>query len=678
MMFDRVLIANRGEIAVRIARTCRRLGIATVAIASDPDLVEPHARAADEVVRIGPAPASASYLDIDRIIEVALDRGVDAIHPGYGFLSEAPAFAEAVRDAGITFVGPSAEVIRLMGDKGAAKRHLGSAGVPLIPGTSDDALDDDALIAAAQDLGAPLLVKAVAGGGGKGMREVTDLDRLPAAIAAARREAKAGFGDDRLMLERLVTEPRHIEVQVLADQHGTVLHLLERECSIQRRHQKVVEECPSPVVDEALRDRLGDAAVTAARTVGYEGAGTVEFLLDAATLDDDEPTFAFLEMNTRLQVEHPVTELVTGLDLVEQQLRVAAGEPLAFGQDDIAADGHAIEVRLYAEDPVSHLPQTGSVDEVVWPTARWTRIDSGIASGSQVSAHYDPMLAKLCVHGTDRNQACARLASALAHTAVFGVITNLELLRAIAATDAFRSGEMTTGFLTDHLGDWHPAAVDAEVVDAAAVALARDRLVAGGGADDPGRTRDRDVFAELGPFRPGGVGGWPLRLLESDDQEHVRHVRTTAGGDVEVEHDNTRHQVPAGNDLGGVLTRVDHRNGKVWVHDGSVTRGLRIAAAARHADLAAAGGAAAFTAPMPGSVLEVAVSPGQQVTAGTTLVVVEAMKMEHPITAPSDGEVTGVHVRAGERVDAGASLVSFTATADGSDSAGSPPAAATS
>ena len=347
-MFDRILIANRGEIACRVARTCRRLGITTVGIASDVDLDEPHARAVDEVVRIGPAPAGQSYLDIDAIVRAARERDVQAIHPGYGFLSEAPAFADAVREAGLVFIGPSPEVIRLMGDKGAAKRHLGAAGVPLIPGTSEADLDDDALLAAAEELGAPVLVKAVAGGGGKGMRNVLDLADLPAAIAAARREAAAAFGDGRVMLERLVAEPRHIEVQVMGDRHGNVIHLLERECSIQRRHQKIVEECPSPAVDPALRQRLGDAAVTAARSVDYEGAGTVEFLLDAATLGDDEPSFAFLEMNTRLQVEHPVTELVTGLDLVELQLRVAAGEPLSIDQADVEAAGHGLGPRRTA------------------------------------------------------------------------------------------------------------------------------------------------------------------------------------------------------------------------------------------------------------------------------------------------------------------------------------------
>ncbi len=660
-MFDRVLIANRGEIAVRVARTCRRLGIATVAVASDPDLDAPHARAADEVVRIGPAPASQSYLDIDAIVAAALDRGAQAIHPGYGFLSENARFAQAVAEAGLTFVGPQPDVIRLMGDKAAAKRHLAAAGVPLIPGTSDDAMDDAALIDAAQEIGAPLLVKAVAGGGGKGMRTVHDVAELPAALAAARREAQAAFGDDRVMLERLVAEPRHIEVQVLGDTHGHVVHLLERECSIQRRHQKVVEECPSPAVDPDLRERLGDAAVTAARSVDYHGAGTIEFLLDAATLDQPEPTFAFLEMNTRLQVEHPVTELVTGLDLVEQQLRVAAGEPLGFDQDDVAMDGHAIEVRLYAEDPVTHLPQTGPVADLVWPDGPGVRIDAGIEPGSEVSAHYDPMLAKLCVHAADRDAACDALAAALAATCVLGVTTNLELLRAVAAHPAFRDGTLTTGFLPDHLGDWQPPKVDVEVVVHAVTALARSW--ARGGRDGLAASTP---FVALGSFRPGGVGGTPVQLTADGDQVWAAQVRDNGGGDLTVAAANQLHQVPAEADVDlDIRTWVAPDGRSVWVHRPGLTRRLEVVPTVRHGDLAAVGGAAAFTAPMPGSVLEVGVIAGDEVAAGTTLVLVEAMKMEHPVTAPADGVVTEVHVRVGDRVDAGTPLVSFEAAGMG-------------
>jgi len=646
-LFRRLLIANRGEIACRIARTCRTLGIATVAIASDADRHEPHAAAADEVVHIGPTPAAQSYLDIAAIVRAATDRGVDAIHPGYGFLAESPDFAQAVVDAGITFVGPSAAVIRLMGDKAAAKRHLATAGVPLIPGTHQQELDDAALLAAAGDIGVPLLVKAVAGGGGKGMRTVHDLDDLPGAVAAARREAAAAFGDDRVMLERLIARPRHIEVQVMADAHGTTLHLLERECSIQRRHQKIVEECPSPVVDEVLRARLTDAAIAAARAVDYRGAGTIEFLLDADTIDDEQPTFAFLEMNTRLQVEHPVTELVTGFDLVELQLRAAAGEPLGVTQQDVTIAGHAIEVRLYAEDPVTQLPQTGTVQRLQVPQAPWLRLDSGVDIGSVVTPHYDPLLAKLIVHGPDRTMACDRLSAALATSTLHGVTTNLELLTAIAATDAFRSGALTTGFLDDHLADWSRP----ELPDAAFAAAARATL--------PSRADAADPFVASGPLRLGATGGTPVLLADGATERHL-DVRRVAGGNLEVTIAGDR--VDLVTEDGEVpLTTVGCGGTSVWVHLRGLTRQLQVVPATRHLDPTALTGDTSFTAPMPGAVLEVAVAAGDVVTAGTVLVVVEAMKMEHPVTAPVDGTVGQVHVRAGDRVDAGSPLLGFTA-----------------
>ncbi len=651
-LFDRLLIANRGEIACRIARTCRRLGITTVAIVSDADRHEPHATAADEVVCIGPTPAAASYLDIDAILRAARDHDVDAIHPGYGFLAESPAFAAAVAEARITFVGPSPDVIRLMGDKAAAKRHLGAAGVPLIAGTHDRELDDAGLIDAAAAIGVPLLVKAVAGGGGKGMRAVADLAELPAAVASARREAAAAFGDDRLMLERLIARPRHIEVQIMADSHGSVLHLLERECSIQRRHQKVLEECPSPAVDAALRAHLTDAAVTAARAVDYRGAGTIEFLVDADTLsstgdgDGAQPTFAFLEMNTRLQVEHPVTELVTGLDLVELQLLAAAGEPLGITQHDVTATGHAIEVRLYAENPVTHLPQTGTVLRLDVPDVPWLRLDTGVDVGSRVTPHYDPMLAKLIVHGPDRATACDRLSVALSTTTLHGVVTNLELLAAIAGTKTFRDGDLTTGFLTEHLADWSPPAVP----DAALAAAARAVL-----ACPPSAATD--PFVTSGPLRLGS-GGTPVTLSDGDVEHHVV-VSRRAGSDIEVRRDGDRLP-PATPDGLPPLTTVEPGGQTVWVHVPGVTRGLTVVPETRHRDPAALTGDAALTAPMPGCVLAVPIAAGDVVTAGTTLVVVEAMKMEHPVTAPADGRVRDVHVRTGDRVDAGTPLISFT------------------
>jgi acetyl/propionyl-CoA carboxylase alpha subunit len=667
-MLERVLVANRGEIARRVIRTCRRLGVATVAVYSDADAAEPHVREADGAVRLGPAPATDSYLRIDRLVAAAEATGCDAVHPGYGFLAENAAFAEAVVAAGLVFVGPSPDVIRLMGDKAAAKRRLLAAGVPVVPGLDDDTLGDPELLAAADEVGFPLLVKAVAGGGGKGMRAVHDRAGLPDALAAARREAKAAFGDERVILERLVAAPRHIEVQVFGDQHGQVVHLLERECSIQRRHQKVVEETPSPAVDPALRARMGAAAVAAAHAVAYEGAGTVEFLVAGDTLDQDEPEFFFLEMNTRLQVEHPVTELVTGLDLVELQLRVADGEPLGIAQADVAADGHALEVRLYAEDPVAQLPQTGTIAALHVPDAHDVRADLGVAAGSRVGRFYDPMLGKLIVHAPDRGRSCQRMAWLLGHSTVHGVITNLDLLAAIVEHPVFVTGALTTGFLDDHLADWAPAPAPDVALVAAAVAV-QDAVRREGPAGDPHRPWDT-----LGPFRPGRVGGWRLTL--ADGEREVTLAITARGERRWVRLDDHDVEVvvlaPHGPD-GALHLEVDGREvparvsvvhrgldtTEVWVHADGTTRRLTVVAPTRHADPAELAGGTAFASPMPGAVLSVAVAAGDQVAAGTTLLVVEAMKMEHPVVAPAAGTVTAVHVAAGDGVDAGAALLAF-------------------
>ena len=442
----KVLVANRGEIARRISRTLRRMGIASVAVYSDADAGAPHAAEADEAVRIGPAPSLESYLDIDRLLAAAAAVGADAVHPGYGFLAENADFAARCAAAKLIFIGPPVEAIRKMGSKIGARAIMSEAGVPVVPGTSGAGLNDKALLEAARKIGLPVLIKASAGGGGKGMRLVRDAAALPESLAAARREAGRAFGDETLLLERYFDAPRHVEIQIFGDAHDHIVHMFERECSIQRRFQKIIEESPSPAVDADLRARMGAAAVNAGKAIGYTGAGTVEFLLDR------DGRFYFLEVNTRLQAEHPVTEAVTGLDLVELQVRVAEGDPLPFGQDDLRLDGHAIEARLYAEDPAADfLPATGRV--ALWAPAALpgVRYDSGIEAGAEVSVHYDPLLAKIVAHGPSRAEACDRLTVALRRLALGGVTTNRDFLLAVLTHPAFAAGEIDTHFIERHL-----------------------------------------------------------------------------------------------------------------------------------------------------------------------------------------------------------------------------------
>lgn len=456
-MFKKILIANRGEIAVRIIRACREMGIATVAVYSEADASAPHVWLANEAELISPAPESESYLRIDSIIDVATRLGCDAIHPGYGFLSENADFAEAVIRAGITLIGPSAETIRQMGSKTAARAIMQAAGVPVVPGYQEGG-SDAALTAAASSVGFPLLVKAAAGGGGKGMRVVRDPTELPDAIQSARNEARSSFGDETLFLERLIEQPRHIEFQIVGDQQGSIVHLFERECSIQRRHQKIIEESPSPllVANPDLRKRMGEAALKAAAATNYVNAGTVEFLAD------DAGNFYFLEMNTRLQVEHPVTEMVTGVDLVKLQLQIAAGEPLPFRQADLSQRGHAIECRIYAEDPASNFsPATGRIDVWEEPSGPGIRIDSGISAGDEISIHYDPMLAKLIVLGDNRTDAIDKMKTALNETVLLGTLrNNISYLRDVIEHPDFRVGKTTTNFIELHLSDWKPSQPD--------------------------------------------------------------------------------------------------------------------------------------------------------------------------------------------------------------------------
>ena len=666
-MFGCVLVANRGEIAVRVIRTLRRLGVRAIAVYSDADADAPHVRLADEAVRLGPTPAVSSYLDIERVLAAAALTGAQAIHPGYGFLSENAAFARACEAGGVVFVGPPASAIEAMGDKIAAKRTVEAAGVPVVPGVHEPGMDDEALRAAAPDVGYPLLVKAAAGGGGKGMRVVRDPAALDDALAAARREALGAFGDDALLLERYLERPRHIEVQVLADQHGATLHLGERECSLQRRHQKVIEEAPSPLLDAAARARMGAAAVDAARACGYVGAGTVELIVAAGAAGSAGPEFFFLEMNTRLQVEHPVTELVTGLDLVELQLRVAAGEPLPFGQSDVVLRGHAVEARIYAEDPArGFLPTGGTVLRYREPAA--ARVDSGIAQGSVVGSAYDPMLAKVIAHGPDRATALQRLDAALGELVVLGVGTNVGFLRRLLADADVVAGRLDTGLIERRgdvlVGDDVPP----DVLAAAALARALDL--------EPRTDADGwvDPFSVPSGWRPGDAAPAQWRLTAGDVATTVAvrgRVRpavergTGAGADVVVGRLSAMRSWAHrdGEDLVvGVDGRVARyayaedgdvawlgRDGRAW----AIREEERLVASRRRDASAAAAGP--LVAPMPGTVIVVAVESGDSVTAGQALLVVEAMKMEHPVVAPSDG-VAAVHVRVGEVVALGQPL----------------------
>ncbi|GAA1856580.1 acetyl/propionyl/methylcrotonyl-CoA carboxylase subunit alpha [Myceligenerans crystallogenes] len=645
--FGMVLVANRGEIAVRVIRTLRRLGIRSVAVYSDADAAAPHVTAADEAVRIGPAAATSSYLDIDAVLAAARATGADAVHPGYGFLSENPAFARACGAAGITLIGPPPEAMEAMADKIAARDLVAARGVPVLPGTTG-VLSDAELVGAADAVGFPLIVKPAAGGGGKGMQVADDAAALPAALASARRVARSAFGDDTLLLERYVPRPRHIEVQVLADAHGNVIHLGERECSLQRRHQKVIEEAPSALlaglpapVAAAVRSRMGEAACEVARACGYVGAGTVEMLVpgDALTSAADRAgegqqpgslDFWFLEMNTRLQVEHPVTEAVTGLDLVELQLRVAAGEKLPLAQDDVTLTGHAVEARLYAETPArGFLPDTGTVLAYREPAGPGVRVDSGIAERSVVGGDYDPMLAKIVAHGPDRATALARLDRALAGTVVLGVGTNLNWLRILVADDDVAAGRLDTGLIERLPAPEDPAPEPADL-RAAARALAADPVPPGPWAPDgfrpgaPAEPRSHTIAGET------VVAGIPA---PSDPREGAPAVVVQ----------------PRGRSGPAVRTVWLHRDGRTLALD-APTREQAFAARRAERAAAAAGGPGAgpdLRSAMPGTVVHVA--PPGPVTAGTPLVVVEAMKMEHPLLAPHDGVAT-LHVAAGDQV----------------------------
>ncbi|MBB4979314.1 MULTISPECIES: acetyl/propionyl/methylcrotonyl-CoA carboxylase subunit alpha [Streptomyces] len=624
-MFDTVLVANRGEIAVRVIRTLREMGVRSVAVYSDADADARHVREADTAVRIGPPPAAESYLSVPALLDAAKRTGAQAVHPGYGFLAENAGFAQACADAGLVFIGPSAEAIALMGDKIRAKETVKAAGVPVVPGAADPEI-----AAAARELGAPVLLKPSAGGGGKGMRLVRDLAVLDEEIAAARREARASFGDDTLLVERWIDRPRHIEIQVLADTHGNVVHLGERECSLQRRHQKIIEEAPSVLLDEATRAAMGAAAVEAARSCGYVGAGTVEFIVPGG----DPSAYYFMEMNTRLQVEHPVTELITGLDLVEWQLRVAAGEALPFAQDDVRLDGWAIEARICAEDPSrGFLPSGGTVLALNEPQGNGVRTDSGLSEGTEVSSLYDPMLSKVIVHAADRPTALRKLRAALADLVTLGVPTNAGFLRRLLAHPDVVSGAMDTGLVERDAESLIDGSVPAEVY-AAAAAVRRAEL-----APTP-RDGWTDPFSVPNGFRLGGAPkplAFPFRVpgLEPETVEAPAGARVTDTTVTVTVDGITHHFHRAGSWLG--------RDGDSWHvldHD-PVEAAL---SGARH------GGADTLAAPMPGTVTVVKVAVGDEVEAGQSLLVVEAMKMEHVISAPHAGTVTELDVTPGTTV----------------------------
>ena len=661
-MFGKILIANRGEIACRVVRTARRLGIRTVAVYTQPDAHGLHVRTADEARRV------ESYLDGEALIAAARDSGAQAVHPGYGFLAENEHFAAACRKAGIVFIGPSPEAIAAMGDKAAAKRLMEKARVPLVPGYHGEAQEPSLLEKEAARVGFPVLIKPSAGGGGKGMRVVREKAEFRSALEAARREAKSAFGDDHVLVERYLERPRHIEVQVFGDAKGNVVHLFERDCSVQRRHQKVVEEAPAPGMTPERRQEMGEAAISAARAIGYQGAGTVEFIAEP------DGRFYFMEMNTRLQVEHAVTEMVTGLDLVELQIRVAAGEPLPFSQQDLQLAGHAIEARIYAEDPArDFLPATGKLVHLAFPGASDdVRVDAGVEAGGEITPWYDPMIAKLIAWGRDRNAALARLTQALREVEVAGVTTNVAFLQRLAAAHDFREARLDTGLIERNRHELLSSrpSLRAELLAAAAYAEL---------AEEERGARER-AHSSGDPYSPwNGVDGWRLNeeshhdfvFLDQGEAHAVRVIFRDGGLRVRTAAADAAlcgEPLPGGE----LLLRLDGRAFKVravrsgsdWhiFCDGEYRRlALKQPLHGIDEDAARAG---SLAAPMPGRIVQVLARPGAAVRRGEPLLVLEAMKMEHTITAPADGVVEAVHYQAGEQVLEGAELITLRSGTD--------------
>jgi len=655
-MFSSVLIANRGEIACRVARTAKRLGLRTIAVYSAADANAPHVRMCDEAFAIGLAPAQESYLSIETLIDVALRARAECVHPGYGFLSENATFAEACAKAGIEFVGPPPTAIRAMGLKDRAKALMEKAGVAVVPGYHGERQEPAFLKQKAYEIGYPVLIKAIAGGGGKGMRTVSKHAEFDDALESAQREARGAFGDARVLIEKFIASPRHIEIQVMADRHGHAVHLNERDCSLQRRHQKVIEEAPAPGLSAEVRAVMGAAAVKAAQAVGYVGAGTVEFIVDGKQPPRADG-FWFMEMNTRLQVEHPVTEAITGLDLVELQFRVAAGEPLSLQQDEVALRGHAVEARLYAEDPErGFLPSTGRLVALRFPAGEGLRIDSGVETGSDISAYYDPMIAKLIAHAPTRLEALDRMAAAIERTVVAGPRSNLAFLGALCRADAFRAGAVDTGFI-DRNG---PAlGLASQGVDRAAAAAGAARLMA----------LDIERIALSLARKPDR----PVSPWEAEDGFQLSGERTS---NIPILADGEPFTATARFDASGCRVAVDGAAAALdaTIFDAPDVEAVYVLRSGRQTVVRramqgvdtrdAAGGDGVIKAPMHGKVLALMVAEGDTVVKGQRLAIVEAMKMEHALTAPIAGTVTGVAVREGVQVAEGARLMNIRAAVE--------------
>ena len=670
-MFNTLLIANRGEIACRVAATARRLGIRTVAVYSDADAGARHVQACDTAVRIGGPEPRASYLRIDAILEAARKTGAQAIHPGYGFLSENEAFARACAEAGILFIGPPAEAIAAMGSKSAAKTLMEKAGVPLVPGYHGDNQDPAFLQERADAIGYPVLIKASSGGGGKGMREVYAAPAFAEALASCKREAASSFGDDKVLIERYLQKPRHIEIQIFADTLGNCVYLFERDCSVQRRHQKVIEEAPAPGMTPERRRAMGEAAVAAAKAVGYTGAGTVEFIAEP------DGRFYFMEMNTRLQVEHPVTEMITGQDLVHWQFRVAAGEPLPLAQADLAISGHAFEARIYAENPEhDFLPATGTLAALSFPEhvafeRGDVRVDGGVRAGDTITPYYDPMIAKLITHGEDREQARARMLQALGQVRSVGVKTNIAFLRRLMADAAFAEADLDTGLIERRHNSLFPpkaAAPDTAVALVAAAQFARQ------GQAGASAATAADPWSQTDGWRIGGFAGRTLRLVDGGQERTLRLAHGEAGWTLEESGGQPRAFTwqaqatgPGQYQARVRLDGTDAHGTVIWQHDAAHvfadgdTHVLEIVDLLAHAEDEDSDQSGSLAAPMPGKIIAIAVKAGDRVKSGDMLLVMEAMKMEHTIQAPSDGVIGEVFFAVGDQVADGAELIAIEA-----------------